>query len=203
MAKKHVHYAWGKIRPLSPWYLLALSLVFGTISVYSMRQNNLHMLKLRNDVFKADQQNKDVETALRNLREYIYSHMNTNLNTDSSVKPPIQLKYRYDRLVAAQKQQVTATNAKVYTAAERACQSLFVNGRAGPASAPCIKSYVNTHLVKEQPIPEELYKFDFASPTWAPDIAGWSLVAALGLFILFGVRLGLEVWVKHDLRGEM
>lgn len=203
MAKKHAHYAWAKIRPLSPWYLLVLSLVFAVISVSAMRQNNLHMLKLRSEVFKADQKNGDIETALRNLREYIYAHMNTNLSADSGVKPPIQLKYRYDRLVKAEKQRVSAVNTRVYTAAEQACQRFFVAGRAGPASAPCIKSYVNAHLTKEQPIPEDLYKFDFASPTWAPDLAGWSLAVAIVLFALFSLRLGLELWVKHDLHGQM
>ncbi len=203
MSKQHAHSLWAKIRPLSPWYILALALVFGTISVLAMRQNNLTMVKLRGNVFTADKAGGDVETALRNLRGFIYSHMNTNLDSSNSIKPPIQLKYSYDRLAKKEQQRVKAANAVVYSKAEQACQQFFVGGRAGPASAPCIRSYVNSHLVKEQPISDALYKFDFVSPTWTPDLAGWSLLAAAVLALVFAMRLGLEFWVKHDLHNRL
>lgn len=203
MAKRQVHKLRNKLDWLSPWYLLALALVFGTVSAYAMRQNNLTMIKLRNQIFTADKANGDVEVALRSLREFIYSHMNTNLNSQNSVRPPIQLKYTYDRLVKSEHKQITATNAKIYSKAEQACQRFFVAGRAGPASAPCIKAYVNAHLIKEQPIPDALYKFDFVSPIWTPDLAGITLAIAISLLIFFGLRLGLEFWVKHELHGQM
>jgi len=202
MAKKHAHSVWAKIKRFNPWYLLILSLISGLVCVYALRQNNLTMVKLRDQVFATDKANGDVETALRNLREFIYAHMNTDLDTNNSVKPPIQLKYRYDRLVQAEKQRVDKANSQVYTDAQHYCEQFISHVVFGGAHIPCVQNYITTHGVKEQPIPDGLYKFDFVSPSWSPDLAGWSLLLTIVLFLLFIVRLGLEKWVKHDLANS-
>ncbi len=170
------------------------------MSAYFLRQNNLKMIDLRNEVFKADQSNGDVETALRNLRAHIYSHMNTNLNTDSGIKPPIQLKYRYDRLVKAEEARVKTINSKVHQDANAVCGKKFPTGFGG---IPCVENYVKGKLATEQPIPEDLYKFDFASPWWTPDMAGITLLLSIVFFSLFALRYGLEIWVKHDLKMQL
>src|SRR5256885_13361455 len=123
MSKKQLKNLWAKIRPLRPRYFLAVVLITGAVSVYALRQNNLTMIHLRSKVATADEQNGDVEAALRNLREFVYSHMNTNLSSGNNpIKPPIQLKYRYDRLVQAEKDKTAASNAQVYTAAQAYCE---------------------------------------------------------------------------------
>lgn len=203
MSKRRIHHLWVKLRPLNPWYLLVIALIFGGISIYGMRQNNLTMLKLRDQVFAADKSGGDVEGALRNLREFIYSHMNTNLNTGTSVKPPIQLKYTYDRLVQAEKDRVGTANTQIYTDAQHHCEALYPGSFSGGPRVPCITDYVNTHGVKQQPIPDSLYKFDFVSPAWTPDLAGWSLVIAVIFSVLFAARFALELWLKHELHDHM
>lgn len=202
MAKKHVHSLWYKVQHFSPWYLLVVALISGVVSVLALRQNNLNMVNLRDKVFAADRANGDVETALRDLRSYIYSHMNTDLNSGNGIKPPIQLKYRYDRLLAKEKSRVKASNAQTYTDAQNHCEKLYPSSFSGGPRVPCIKNYVSSRTVKEQAIPDSLYKFDFVSPSWTPDLAGWSLVIAILSFILFILRLGLEKWVKHDLANQ-
>lgn len=178
---------------------MGLSLISGVICVSALRQNNLNMVKLRNQVFAADKANGDVETALRNLREYVYSHMNTNLSSGNSIKPPIQLKYRYDRLVAAEKKRVGEDATSVYNKAQKYCESFISHSVFGGANIQCVQNYVKSHGAQEINIPDSLYKFDFVSPTWTPDLAGISLVATVVFFLLFVVRFGLEKWVKHDL----
>jgi len=92
MNKKRLHHIWTKLRPISPWYFLVLAVISGIISINALRQNNLTMVRLRDEVFKADQQNTDVETPLRHLREFVYAHTNTNLSSGSNaVKPPFSL----------------------------------------------------------------------------------------------------------------
>ena len=49
-------------------------------------------------------------------------------------------------------------------------------------------------------ITDSLYKFDFASPTWSPDLAGISMILAVFFFLLFLVRLGLDFWFKNQLK---
>src|ERR1700709_495416 len=111
MNKRKLHHYWTRLSAVKPWYFLLIAALFGVIFVSSMRHNNLKMIQLRDKVTQADQQNGDVETALRNLRGYVYAHMNTNLSAGpNAIKPPIQLKYRYERLVQAEKDKVAKAN---------------------------------------------------------------------------------------------
>jgi hypothetical protein len=201
MNKKKLHHYWTKIRPVSYWYFLAAFIISLSVSIYALRQNNLHMIKLRNAVYQADQQNGNVEGALRNLREYVYAHMNTDLASGpNAIKPPIQLKYTYDRLVKAEEAQASAVNSQVYINAQATCQAEFPQSFSGGPREPCIQAYVLSHGAQQQTIPGALYKFDFVSPLWSPDLAGWSLVVSAILLFLFLLRLGLEKWSKRVLQ---
>jgi hypothetical protein len=201
MNKKKLHHIWTKIRPISYWYFLVAFVVSLTVSVYALRQNNLNMIKLRDAVSQTDQQNGNVEVALKNLREYVYAHMNTALASGpNAIKPPLQLKYTYDRLVKAEQDRVAAVNANVYNDAQNSCEAQFPGSFSGGPRVPCISAYVASHGAKEQPTPDALYKFDFVSPTWTPDLAGWSLLASIVLLFLFLLRFGLEKWAKAVLQ---
>lgn len=206
MDKKKLHHWWRKIRPISPWYLLILAVISSVVFVQAMRHNNLEMVKLRNEVFTVDKNNGDIETALRNLREYVYAHMNTNLNSGNNVKPPIQLKYRYERLVAEQTKSAKVENDKIYTNAQKYCEKQIPTGFYGAYRINCIKSYLSTHGIQQSKpvtIDDSLYKFDFVTPVWTPDLAGWSLVTAILLLLLFVLRIGLQIWVKHELHDHL
>lgn len=167
---------------------LVLFIISALVSVYALRHNNLTMIKLRNAVYEADKSGGDVNTALNNLRQYVYAHMNTNLSSGgNAIKPPIQLKYTYERLQSAA--EAAINNKSLYTDAENYCQaqipaSVSISGRG---RISCVQDYITSHGGKKAPqIPAALYEFDFISPTWSPDLAGWSLVAAvifLGLFV--------------------
>lgn len=199
MDKGKLHHLWRKLRPISYWYFLVGCVVCGLVAIYALRQNNLTAVRLRDEVLKVDQQNGDVEAALRTLRAHVYGHMNASLANPTGVYPPIQLKYRYERLVTAEKERVSAQNERIYNDAQTTCEQQFPAGLSGGGRVPCIEAYVANHGVKEQPIPDALYKFDFVAPVWSPDLAGWSLVLA-GLFLaLFAFRLSLEIWLKRSL----
>jgi hypothetical protein len=201
MRKRELHHLWTRLRQFSYWYFLIACIVFALIAVLSLRQNNITALRLRDKVIQADQADEDVEAALHSLRQYVYSHMNTNLSTGNGIYPPIQLKYRYERLVAAEKQRVSDENAKIYNDAQNYCEARFPTGLSGSGRIPCIQQYIDSHGVKEQAIPDGLYKFDFASPAWSPDLAGWSIVIAVVLGILTIARFGLEYWLHHSLNA--
>lgn len=137
------------------------------------------MVSLRDKVIQADQANGNTEEALRNLRIYVYSHMNTNLvSGQNSIKPPLQLKYSYDRAQSDEQARVTTEKSKIYTDAQDYCQKQLPQSFSGGPRVPCITSYVTSHNVKANLVDSSLYKFDFTSPTWSPDLAGWSLVLA-------------------------
>jgi len=195
---------WRRVQAFSSWFILAAAIICAVISIQALRQNNLTMVKLRDEVVKADEQNGDIETALRNLRQYVYAHMNTNVASGAfAIKPPIQLKYHYDRLVAAERQRVTDVNARVYTEAQAECEKRFPAGQSGRGRIPCVEEYVSAHGTKEQPIPDSLYKFDFISPKWSPDLAGWSLLASAVLFLWWALRLVADRWFIHRQKAQL
>lgn len=200
MDKRRLHHLWVLLRPIRYWYFLILFLVSGAVAIGALRQNNLTALRLRDQVLEADKNNGDVEGALRELREFTYSHMNARLSSDTGIYPPIQLKYRYERLLAAEKNRVASANANLYNQAQASCEARFPQGLSGGNRIPCIQQYVDSHGgTTEQTIPDTLYKFDFVSPVWSPDLAGWSLVVSALACVLFITRLLAQWWFKSQL----
>lgn len=178
------------LRAVKPVYLLAAAGVSCLVCIGALRDNNLKMVELRNAVYAADKEGGDVSKALTELKYFVVSHMNTDLTPGRNhVYPPIQLKYTYERLVAAQSG--NANNAQVYTEAQAYCEGQNNRDFSGRNRVPCIQEYVKTHGgTVPQAIPDSLYKFDFVSPKWSPDLAGWTAVstvalvlAAIGLFV--------------------
>lgn len=201
MHKRQLYYYWTRIQAVSYWYFLAGFIIFGSLFVYSFRQNNIKMIELRQAVFEADQQNKDLEGALFDLRSHVYGHMNTSLtSSDNAIRPPIQLKHQYERLVAVEQTRTDQANAALRAEAEAVCAQHFPVTANVTGREPCIQGIINERGISPRPIPKELYQFDFVSPVWSPDVAGFSLLLT-GLFgILFVSRYGLELWLRRRLK---
>lgn len=200
MDKKRLHHTWTKFRALKPWYFLVLLLISGVISVYALRQNNQHMGQLRTAVYSADKNNGDINSALKNLQAYVTAHMNTDLSGGPNAPyPPIQLEYTYERLQQTNNQAAGA-NSSLYTDAENYCQAQIPNGFSGRYRISCIEQYIQDHGVTVKNIPVGLYEFNFISPTWTPDLAGWSLLASVVLLLLLITSIVLRLWFKHQLK---
>lgn len=150
---------------------LGLVVVATTVSLIALRQNNLQMGELREAVYAADKSGKGIEPALNNLQNYVTSHMNTSLTSPNGIYPPIQLTNTYKRL---SKQATTDT----YHAAQVYCEKNQPAGFYGAYRIDCVQAYIASHPTKEPKadLPEALYQFDFLSPVWSPDLAGWSLL---------------------------
>ncbi len=189
-----------RLSHLKPRYFLIAFVAFAAVSLFALRQNNLHMVQLRQAVYAADKSNGDTESALEKLRSYVGGHMNTSLSAgDNTVYPPIQLKYTYERLVEAASTQAADGNSALYSDAQRYCEQQIPTGFSGSYRLQCIEQYVDSHGSSDPvaTIPDSLYKFDFASPMWSPDLAGLSLLAA---FICLVV--GLLLIASHAYFGR-
>lgn len=188
--KKQLHHKWTKIRAIQVWYLVVVFLCMAGITAVALRHNNQQMVELRQAVYQADENNGNTEKALRELRQYVYGHMNTDLSAGSNaVYPPIQLKHTYERLLAAQQEGAKQANAVIYSEAQSYCERLHPESYSGGPRVPCIRDYVASKGVQVPSIPDSLYKFDFVSPTWSPDFAGWSVVLTVLVFLLLIARL--------------
>lgn len=158
------------------------------------------MITLRNNVYTADQNDTNVQAALIALQAYVTAHMNTNLSAGPDpVYPPIQLKYTYDRLVQAQSTAVAQSNTELYTDAQQYCEKLDPTDFSGHNRVPCIEQYVESHDAQFPAIPDSLYKFDFISPAWSPDLAGWSLIATVIAGLLFVAAYVTNKWFKRHI----
>lgn len=197
MNKSQIHNYWKIVSRLQPWYFLGLAVLAGVICLLSLRSNNVQMIKLRDAVYTADKNNGDVETSLRNLRTYVYGHMNTSLASGpNAVHPPIQLKYKYERIEAAQQAELSKTNTELYNQAQHYCEQQNAVDFSGHNRVPCIESYVLSHGTSITPIPDALYKFDFTSAKWSPDLAGWSMVVTILSAIAFVCSALYHWWAK-------
>lgn len=189
---------WRKARDVHPLVLLVLTLLMAAICIAALRANNEHMEQLKQAVYSADKNNTGVSLALDNLQAYVTAHMNTDLTTVAgSVYPPIQLEYTYLRLAEAQDQSVLSADSGLYTAAQSYCQKLDPSDFSGRNRVPCIEQYVTSHGSALPNIPPALYQFDFVSPSWSPDLAGWSLLATILLAILTLVQFGRRYLFKY------
>src|SRR5882672_6568113 len=148
MNKHFWHHIWAtRIRPVKVWYLVTLFLLCSVICVMALRQNNQQMGTLRDAVYVADENKGDVVAALQNLQAYVGAHMNTSLTAGSSVYPPIQLKFTYERLQSDANTKYNQANAAVYTEAQKYCEQQNSTDFSGRNRVPCIESYVAAHGV--------------------------------------------------------
>lgn len=203
MNKEYWHHLWTTwIRPVHISYIAVALAASVIVCVGALRANNVEMGKLRDAVYSADKDNKDVSGALQNLQRFVTSHMNTNLAAASgSVYPPIQLKYTYQRLQSAANQAAAQANGGLYTQAQAYCEQQNSRDFSGRNRVPCIEQYVSSHGgAQAKTIPDSMYKFNFASPSWSPDLAGWSLVISFVFLALLIVRLVLG-WIVPRLVG--
>ncbi len=163
--------------------------IFGILTILSvvmfisgMISNGNNAVKRFNALNAVDQAGGDVETALNELRSYIYSHMNTEIGGPNGIYPPIQLKGTYENLVAIEEARVKDVNDLLYPEAQAFCEANGNQGFSGRNRTECIAEYIEKNGTKIKEIEEDYYKYDFVAPRWSPDLAGYSLIAS----ILFG-----------------
>ena len=200
MHKRKLHHIITKLRKISAWYFVIAIVASTVLSIATLRHNNIVALQLRDTVIQTDEKNGDVESALRDLREHVYGHMNSNLAAPGGAYPPVQLKYRYERLLEAEKARSSSENGVLYTEAQGYCEQLIPDGRS-LNRIECIQTYITSRGgTAEQAIPDALYKFDFQPPVWSPDLAGWSIVLTGLLLLTFTIRSLALVWLNYRLK---
>jgi len=170
----------------------ALFLVSIALSFIGLSMNSREAKARYDTLISVDQAGGDVEAALNDLRTYIYSHMNTQIGSDTGIKPPIQLQGTYQRIVTGREREAGQTNEELYQQAQDDCERRNPNGFSGSNRLDCIAAYVDDNGVQEGVdivVEDDLYKFDFAPPRWSPDLAGFSIV----LTAVFGILTAIDL----------
>jgi hypothetical protein len=200
MNKRYLHHIYVRLRSVRYWHLIILLFAFITLTIVGLRANNLRMIELREAVVVADKQGEGVNEALDQLRSHVYTHMNANLSSgDNAIKPPIQLTQSYQRLANAERDRVAKINQRVSDNAVKICEEKYPAGRLRDGRVQCVSEYISKNSVSEVQIPKELYQFDFVSPSWSPDLAGFSLLLSGVFALLLLFRFVLDRWLRSQL----
>lgn len=179
-------------------------IVFGILTVISiflfftgMISNGNGAVQRFNALNAVDQAGGDVETALNELRSFIYTHMNTEIGGPNGIYPPIQLKGTYERLVAVEQARVKDANDLLYPEAQAFCEANGNQGFSGRNRTECIAEYIEKNGTKAVEVEEAYYKYDFTAPRWSPDLAGYSLVASILFGFITVLSLLMYLRTKH------
>ncbi len=194
------------MKHIKPWHLFILCIITAAIGVHAVRENNIKMLLLRDEVFTADKAGEPLEIPLNKLRGYIGKHMGTSTE--------VPLKYSYER--AAKKSQEIAPEVdgdpnKVFADLPASCAS----GGFIDSNKPCVREHINKKLAEiggQQNVLSEvpdkrLFTYSFSSPIISIDIAGVSLITSAisgshGLWLVIWKYLRAELaYYKGDIEG--
>lgn len=174
--------------------LLAVSL---SINIHFLRQNNLKMVELTQDVIDIDKSSKGdikkIEPVLVILAEYVSTHMNARM------PGPVQLQYRYNRIIdklAEVKESKEETyRDTTYWQARAHCATTLISVRA-----ECIQQYVvdkgEPNIVDFPPL--EQFSYVYSSPAWSPDLAGVTtavsvLISSMLIFVVITDVIGPRI----------
>ena len=182
--------------------LLLIFIIFGLIasgllSLISLRHNNVRMAELRSAVFEADRLGKsdqEINQTLIDLRNYVTHHMNTSLSPSGEVsnEAPIQLPYKYYRdTVRYWSDNIQKISSDLLAEFKQIQSGFEIEDYIISVRLNCIVDQTNN--IDAMPAPPRLsklfYTYNFTSPTWSPDIAGWSIV----FFVIFYIALVLRL----------
>lgn len=157
------------------------------LSAYLLRQNNLTMLELRDTVLQVDEETGDIaqiEPHLTELANYVLNHMNTDAGR-------IELPGAFNAAVEELRinaQSSGSADAGIYVQAQEQCENPNI---PLTARAQCIQDFVvansapGSDAILELEFPDKsLFTYSFASPTWSPDLAGFSVLLSCVLAVV-------------------
>jgi len=195
------------LQRVKTWQLLLLLILFGFVAATFLRLNNIGMIQRRDAVLAADKSGEEsvIQSRLYDLQRFASAHMN-------SATGPFYLEQQYKRdaqaAVDAAKNDDNP-NGNINAKAEAVCKPQYTVW--SPAYVQCFAD----ELAKYPPSPDptknvtlpdtNLYRFDFATPLWSPDFAGFSVLICLLIVIMILARLlslaVLRLLVKRHYRG--
>jgi hypothetical protein len=170
------------------------TLVLGALSVGALRENNLRMLDLRQKVLDADARGESATEELSALQQHVTDHMNATPPKLGN-QPAIQLTTAYTKALEAEAYRVSQARTQIANEATAYCESTLSGARLS-TRADCVANYTAARPVTERTVVADLYRHDFVSPTWSPDLAGWLLVACFASAMVCVVQIAIRLTVS-------
>ena len=180
-----------RLRAVKTWQLVVLVLLGSIVAASFLRLNNLAMVERRQAVIEADEKGDatEIKATLGELQRYVTTHMNTSLDGGFYLAKSYE---RAREAAMAQAQDTSSPNSDAYRQAGIACQT--ERFRVAGGYVQCVINKVNALGGTANPVselklpPPELYKVNFASPTWSPDLAGFAVAFCVVILLVIIAR---------------
>lgn len=192
-----------RLKRVKTWQLVALLLLMGFVAATFLRLNNIGMSQRFDSVIAADkvENNQVIQERLYDLQRFMSDHMNTKMNNGIDLKESYNrdTKKAYDL-----SSQDSNPNGNIYKKVQDVCAPRFDHWSRDYVQ--CVTDELAKYpaandLVSSMNLPKTaLYHYDFTSPIWSPDFAGWSIlicVAILSMIVIRLIAVGLLKWLIH------
>lgn len=200
--RRQVKWNIKRLGRIKTWQLVLLLILSLYISATFLRINNVGMVERRKAVEVADKVGDTdmLEQRLYELQQYASRHMNASTGD-------FDLKDSYDRdvkeILSQAEEANRNTNSTIWNKAANECYAEYPGYWQGQIQ--CIlekqKDFPTSAPITEVDVPDPLlYRYNFLSPAWSPDFAGWSLLgSAMLLVVIIGrlIILGILQLILH------
>ena len=195
-----------RLRRVKTWQLMILLILAAFLAATFLRLNNTGMVQRRNAVSAADKAG-DAQQLTERLAE-LQRYSSTHMNASSGV---IYLQHQYDRDAQTAIEEASNSSSESASAnshAEEVCHPQYSGWST--AYMQCfleeLAKYPTSETLAEPQLPNtELYRYEYASPLWTPDFAGWSSLVVVLIFLVIIIRLIslgiLRILLRHRYRS--
>ena len=197
------------------WQLILILIPLLFVTATLLRLDHLRMAELRDEVLAADELGDEtiLQEKLLALQEFTFKHVVVNVVERNGMQNitfgtgPFYLEGQYLRAaniaIAEAEDKLSDDsnpNGNIYAAVSAICRpQAIANGWAwnSPGYLNCWTSELdkypaseelNSQLTADVP-PTELFRYNYASPIWAPSWAGWAILACVIIIAIVIIRL--------------
>lgn len=204
-----------KFHRIKTWQLLLVLVPLLFLDATFLRLDHIRMTELRDAVLAADEAENDEETlkALEELKSYVFSHIVINVVDDNGDQRvifgtgPFYLEHQYIRaankaLKAAEQNLASDANpnGNIYEKASEVCRpQAIASGWAwdNPNYINCMVAEIEKYpaagelqdQIKASLPATDLYRKDYASPMWAPTLAGFFVLITFVIIVVIFIRV--------------
>lgn len=201
------------------WWLLVALVPLCVADVQLLRDGHIRMTELRDAVMQADVDEDDeaIAQGLMELKEFVFNNIVINITEENGVQKvsfgtgPFYLERQYLRAANAALEEAEAQltsdenpHGNVYGEASAVCRArALANGWTWDNAnyINCMMTEINKYPaaneIQDQVVAAlpstELYRHNYASPLWAPTVAGWCMLLTLIIIAVIAVRF--VVWL--------
>ena len=187
--KRQIKHGIEWLQTVKTWQLVLILLVMLFLAATLLRLNSVGMDQRKDAVIAADKHGNinDIHARLYDLQRFSAAHMNASTNTFY-----LQGQYDRDTQKALEAAQAANPGSNANAEAEAACKPQFSG--YSTAYLQCFLREMEKHPTTDKlpdiklPSPA-LYQYNFVSPLWSPDFAGFSVLLCLLLTVVIFSRL--------------